>query len=202
MPHQSVIAFDNGQLYQFFFTLKIYNYLNDDFMPLYKMNETVDLYNALKAKHIKYIFVSSYQPSTLLQSQFSNLITDPKYTTLVVNQGNYFLFKINDNLKEVQNAALSTNEEDDVQLTKSTSKIIIYKLKNNKQYSIDIKSLAPGVFYQIAAHTSTRSIANYTFNTNTKFIFFSGPIEQEQLSLEITSKDKPVDLNIKIREIL
>ncbi len=201
-PPQSILAFDNAQLYQFFPSLKIYTHLDDRLLSLYQFETPDDLYHALKKQQIEGIFVSYYRPSILMQSQFSKLLADPKYVTLAVHKGNYLFYRLN-HAPQKENATKPVKK-----LTSSlgagSSQMLELDLAEKKQFVIKIVPEQEGTFYQISARTIYQPIAYYTYDGASEFLFSTADIKKEigdKLSLMIHSKNNPITLNITIREL-
>lgn len=202
LPEDSVFAFERGQLYQFFPNLKIYHHLNDQFINFYKLKSKKDLYDALRERHIHYIFVSSYRPSIVFQSKFSELLVDPRYITMVVNQGSYYLFKLNDRIEAPPHLELVNSLK--VSLLPMKSDILNFKLQRNKQYLVRISSSEVKAFYSIKAY-GNYSVAEFTYNADSEFSFLTDNMKIDDnvvvFYLKVESKDKKVDLDIRLSEI-
>ena len=201
-----IFAFDRGQLYGYLTEAKINFYLNDSTVDLFAEKTKEALYLALKERGIKFIFVSYSKPFILTQSVFSDLLVDPNYVKLVINKGSNELFELNSNQKSSDFFGDSL-ESNKVHLNENESKTIQFSLKTKHDYLVEINTPdSQKAFYSLFASKKIDALMQLSSDVSSK-LWFSlkedelNHAETEMITFRFSSKDKPLDLNVSIKQL-
>lgn len=209
-----IFAFDRNHLHSLLRKTKILFYLNDTLEDTYRLKTAEELFENLREKKVKYIFTPSYRPSILNQSAFAALMADPRYTTLEVNHGGLFLFKLND-LSAPTNIPTSTFvEEQPIDIDTTSQKRIYFKnLIPHSEYQLDLLSSGEPTYFEIDSYllvqckkkTREFRISNFTYDRSTAFRFKTDedfpPFCKFKMLTKVQSKNKSLKLNLRLSRL-
>lgn len=197
---EKVIIFEGNQLYQLLPANKLINYLDDGLISLYRSKSVEELYFALKQKQIKYIVKTYYFPSALLSTPFSDLISNPQYTSLKTHFGGYLLYEIN-NKFDNKWQFINNDQKKFINLQPQQHKLLVYKINPNTNYKVTVFPQT-NVVYQLNAHAFNYPVAFLTYDKSASFGFFITDKDKQdsQLTIEVTAMDKPIALSIELVE--
>lgn len=213
--NDTLLAFARGQIYSHLLGKKIAFFTGDANVSLFMHQTKSALFKDLKSRGIKYVYASYYKPFIFNKSAFSALLSDPRYSTLVMNEGAFVLFRLNDRVKPVQFQKELIHQEK-ISIEKKQEHIFKVVLEPNQEYLLSIRGLdnkplsSDRAFYSIKSIKYLNNIASalafFTYDDATK-LWFSTETKKivataaPSVSVTVESKDKPVHFNFEIYKI-
>lgn len=89
----NVLAFEQ-ELFLFYGKGKMVNHLDPRLIEFYKTQSLEDAFHVLKKNNIKYVYLSPYMPATFYNSVIVDLVGNPLYSKLLIDENGYRLFSL------------------------------------------------------------------------------------------------------------